>query len=73
MTVPVMAFLGERLMASDCGRLAELNRRGRTRFVAGYPGNPKAEGYAITGLGLYEKKYLCSGHRREMQVEEAKL
>ncbi|WP_306149775.1 MULTISPECIES: DNA cytosine methyltransferase [unclassified Roseibium] len=56
MTASVMAFIGERLMASDCGRLKEVNRRGRTRFEGGYPGNPSARGYSLTGHGLYKEE-----------------
>lgn len=54
MSVPVMAFIGERLLAFDCGRLREVDRRGRTLVTARYPGNPSAHGYSLTGHGLYK-------------------
>ncbi|MEO1025957.1 MAG: DNA cytosine methyltransferase [Pseudomonadota bacterium] len=42
-TVPVLAYIGERIMAADCGRLKEVNRRGRTRFSGGYPDAAKKQ------------------------------
>ncbi|MEO1024356.1 MAG: DNA cytosine methyltransferase [Pseudomonadota bacterium] len=42
-TVPVLAYIGERIMAADCGRLKEVNRRGRTRFSCGYPDAAKKQ------------------------------